>query len=163
MPREFLSVDGSGRSLVHFRTRLLDWRPTRLPVRLPAGAVPLAVRVEGRWAGPPAPTPSRDGSVTLELNLAGEAAQRRVELIYALGRPAGWLAATLEVPPPELPVPLPALRRLWRLAPGLTPTAALGSVSLKKDAAPSTVAATWTGLANAIVRAGLCERDVRSK
>jgi hypothetical protein len=119
-----------------FTFRLAHWERRTLPARLPTGAHPLAVRIDGHWL-PHVPSGEDDGGgVVLELPVpdrkgsAGPGAREdpgdsavRFELAYETAGGAWSLWSRLGAPAPELPVQLVGLRRTWRLPPGVSPLA----------------------------------------
>jgi hypothetical protein len=127
----------------HFGFRLWNWRQQTFPLRLPAGARPLAVRVSGRWvshlvhrggdAVPHQPdAPARDAAGPSLAHRAGEGGGvlevpiaagplHRVEVVYTTALPAWTLWATLDAPAPGLPVRSLSFRRAWHLPPELAP------------------------------------------
>ncbi|HXG11796.1 MAG TPA: hypothetical protein VNK04_18720 [Gemmataceae bacterium] len=122
-------VEPGGRLLQHYRFQLWNWRQQTVPVRLPAAARLLAVRVEGRWAAQlpaarvvedslvvdlPAPVPDRAGP-------ASERAMLSYEILYDIDGPRWLLWARLEAEPPKLPVATLAYRHIWCLPPGVAP------------------------------------------
>lgn len=121
------TVEPDGRLLHLFRFQAWGWRPPSLPLRLPAGARVLSVKVDGAWVERLPPGEEEDGALRVDLPVpergdgTAEAPLRRYEVVYATDGPAGWPWARLEAPAPELPLaPLVFFRR-WRLPPGLVP------------------------------------------
>src|SRR5262249_6523555 len=118
--------DGAARH--HFTFRVSNWTQRTLPLRLPPGARPVAVRADGRsvctvptggTAEPgvldlPVPrAPGRTGDSSL-----------RFEVIYDTAPPpsGGWRPWTrIEAPAPVLPIPALTFRRSWRLPPDVAP------------------------------------------
>lgn len=133
-------VEPGGRLLNHFRFRLgSGWQaalPLRLPertlpLRLPATAKVLAVRVDECWAAQ-MPEPRVEGGQVLVLlpvpvapgeadREEGASAAHRYEVVYALEGPAWSLWAQPEATAPELPVNTVAFRRTWHLPPRVVP------------------------------------------
>jgi hypothetical protein len=103
----------------HFQFRLWNWRQRTLPLRLPAGTRPQAVRVDGHWVGHVNPTAPEGGGI-LEVPVAA-GPLHRVEVVYTADVPGWVLWARLEAPPPGLPVQSLSFRRVWHLPPELTP------------------------------------------
>jgi hypothetical protein len=115
----------NGPALYHYRFRVWNWKQRALPLRLPPGAKPLALRVDGRWVTDlpaPAEGPGGDG-VLVELPVPGGTALHRYEVVYAVDLPAWGFWTRLQAQEPILPVPEPPLdaRRIWLLAPGVAP------------------------------------------
>jgi hypothetical protein len=126
---------GSGDVLRHhFAFQVSNWKEHSLPVHLPAGSRPLAVRVDGYWlpqlvpVEPPAGGEGEGAPEAEELVLpvpgpsegAGDM-PHRFEVVYARPAASGLLWRSIEAPAPVLPVPPLAFRRSWRLSPGLVP------------------------------------------
>jgi hypothetical protein len=144
-----------GHLLLHYRLDLEGWRQPTLPLRLPGGARTLRARVDGRClAQLPVADDSGAEGVLLELPVPIGPARHRYEVVYGLDRPGWALWASLEAPEPGLPVDLQprALRRTWRLAPGVAPLLG-GQDRLPGPARPPDTPAAWRQWA-----AGVCER-----
>jgi hypothetical protein len=105
----------------HFCFHIDNWKQQTLPVRLPAGADLLAVRVDGRWIPPPRTGLLSDGTREVDLPIPAGRAAHVVELAYNREAPAWTLWGRLHFPAPALPVATASLRRTWCLAPGLVP------------------------------------------
>src|SRR5262249_27033444 len=126
-----ITCAGEGGSLQHhFSFRVANWGQHTLPLRLPPGSRPLAVQVDGRWLPRLIPAaPASSGGEPEELALPvpsrGETlpaeAVHRYEIVYTRAAPTWSPWQTLDAPAPVLPVPPLAFRRVWRLAPKLTP------------------------------------------
>jgi hypothetical protein len=120
------AVEPDGRLLHLFRFQLGGWREPSLPLRLPAGARVLSLKINGQWIDRLPPAAEEDGTLRVDLpvpdrNGLGDEPQRRYEVVYATAGPGGGLWTRLEAPAPTLPLtPLVFLRR-WRLPPGLVP------------------------------------------
>jgi hypothetical protein len=122
----YVREDGGVRC--YFTFRVSNWSQRTLPLRLPAGARPLAVRIDGLVLPlDAAPVPSESGVLDLGVprpanGTAGEAVHR-FEVVYDSGAPAPravpWM--TVAAPTPGLPVPALTFRRTWRLPPGFEP------------------------------------------
>jgi hypothetical protein len=116
-----------GGRLVHlFRFQTWGWADPALPLRLPARARLLSVKVNGLWVDRLPPTADDgDGSrVDLPVPQRGDAAGtglRRYEVVYATDGPSGGLGSRLEAPAPGLPLPPLGFQRRWRLPPGVVP------------------------------------------
>jgi hypothetical protein len=112
-----------GQTLYHYRFQAWGWKQRTLPLRLPPGAKPLALRVDGRWVTDlPAPAETPDGEVVpVELPVPGGAALHRYEVVYAVDLPAWRFWTRLEAQEPVPPLPPADLRRTWLLAPGVVP------------------------------------------
>jgi hypothetical protein len=121
------TVEPGGGLLQTYRFRVWNWPQRTLPLPLPAGARPLAVRVDGRWLRqlPPAHEfPAEGGEAAtaeLPLPVPAGAALHAYEISYALPRPAWTVWTRLDAPAPHLPVQPLAFRRTWRLPPGVVP------------------------------------------
>jgi hypothetical protein len=120
------AAEPAGRLLHLFRFQAWGWREPSLPVRLPAGARLLSVKVDGLWVEH-VPRVEDEGGLRVDLPVparageTGEAPPRRYEIIYATDGPGRRLWARLESPAPVLPLPPLAFLRRWRLPPGLLP------------------------------------------
>lgn len=125
------SAGGNGVLRHHFSFQVANWREPSLPLRLPPGSRPLAVRIDGRWvprliSRSQAEAESADG-IELALPLPGRADAvsgdnvHHFEIVYTRTLPVGILWHSLDAPAPQLPVAPLAFRRLWRLPPKLTP------------------------------------------
>jgi hypothetical protein len=119
------AAEPDGRLLHLFRFQAWGWREPSLPVRLPAGARLLSVKVDGLWVEN-VPRVEEEGGLRVDLPVPGRAGEtgeppRRYEIIYATDGRGRLLWARLESPAPALPLsPLAFLRR-WRLPPGQLP------------------------------------------
>src|SRR5262249_7345704 len=100
-----------------------NWKQRTLPLRLPPGAKPLALRVDGRWVTdlPAAADASAADAVPVELPVPGGATLHRYEVVYAVDRPAWRFWTRLEAQEPGLPVRRLDSRCTWLLAPGVVP------------------------------------------
>jgi hypothetical protein len=117
-------VDANGQLVHHYRFEVWNWRQRALPVRLPAGARPLAARVDGKWVSRLALAGPVDSAPLIELPVTGGPARlHRFTVVYATDVPAWRLWARLEASAPVLPVRTVAFRRVWHLPPGLAPLA----------------------------------------
>jgi hypothetical protein len=118
----------------HFFFQVSNWKEHALPLHLPAGSRPLAVRVDGHWlprlvaVEPPAGGNGEGAPEAEELVLpvpgTGDSAgdtPHRFEIVYTRPASSGLLWRAVEAPAPVLPVPPLAFRRSWRLSPGLVP------------------------------------------
>jgi hypothetical protein len=121
-------VDEEGRLIHRYRFQLWQWRQRLLPVRLPAGARPVAAQADGRWVAQLQPGTSADGVTVIDLPVVGGAGLHQFEIVYAMDGPAWKLWTRLEAPPaafhpwePELPVRPAAFRHVWKLPPGVKP------------------------------------------
>jgi hypothetical protein len=124
----YLQNDGAARH--HFTFRVSNWTQGMLPLRLPSGARPVAVRIGGHTVALPAGTglPAEPGVLELPVPRpsGGGAAEGplRFEVVYDTEAPPAsvWKPwATIEAPAPVLPVPALTFRRTWRLPPGIEP------------------------------------------
>src|SRR5207302_957781 len=78
-------VEPTGRLLHQYRFALWNWRQRTLPLRLPAGAQPLAAKADGQWITPLALAEPAAGSQILELPVAGgETRLHHFEVVYAI-------------------------------------------------------------------------------
>jgi hypothetical protein len=118
--------DGAARH--YFTFRVSNWTQHTLPLRLPAGARPVAVRVGGHAVELPGlPESAEAGVLDVPVPRPGGAstadAPLRFEVIYdTASSGSAWLPwITLEAPAPVLPVPALTFRRTWRLPPGVDP------------------------------------------
>jgi hypothetical protein len=127
-------VDRNGRLLHHYGFQLWNWRQQTVPVWLPAGARPVAARVDDRWVPRLATQTAPDGKVGVALPVSAGPVLHRLELIYVMDGPSWNLWMRLEAPvqessglvsarpwEPELPVRPTAFRHTWRLPPGIVP------------------------------------------
>jgi hypothetical protein len=117
----------------HFSFQVANWGEHTLPLRLPLGARPLAVQIDGRWLPrivPSSQVPPKDeksGPVELALpvpkraHLASGDKYHLFEIVYTNASPAAMLWQSLDAPAPQLPIAPVAFRRIWRLAPKLIP------------------------------------------
>jgi hypothetical protein len=106
----------------HYSFTVAGWTQRWLTLRLPPGARPLAVRVDGDWLGHL--TPGKEDELLLPVpRREGASADEphRFEVLYATGGPSWALWARVEAPAPAPPVPPVLFRRTWRLPPGVTP------------------------------------------
>ncbi len=123
---------GDGGLHHRFSFQVANWNEPILPLRLPPGSRPAAVRIDGRWLPRLLPKLEEDAVAPaddpIELNLPvpireGKAVKNihRIEVVYtrAMKPWTGW--QQLEAPAPSLPVGPLSFRRIWRLAPQLTP------------------------------------------
>src|SRR5262249_14515065 len=109
----YLGTDGTVEH--HFGFRLTNWTQRTLPVRLPVGARPLALQVDGYWVTLPGTNQNEDSNI-LELPVPKQAgaeasdSPHRFEIVYATDASAGgivWPWTRVEATTPELPtVPL---------------------------------------------------------
>jgi hypothetical protein len=126
-------VERTGRLLHHYRFQVWNWRQRAFPLRLPAGAVLLAARVDGRWIGQtPAGTPVGD-EMLIELPAFAAGRQQlpatasttngwhSYELVYSVNSEPWRLWAEVPTPSTILPVHPIAFRHTWRLPPGVVP------------------------------------------
>ena len=120
-------VGADGRLEHHYAFQASHWPGTTLPLVLPAGARLLAVEVDGIWSPRSSVTGDDAGRPLLELPVPRRAAKGeagspdRYEVVYTTEAPPGWLWTRVAAPTPTPPAPPAAFRRLWRLAPGLSP------------------------------------------
>jgi hypothetical protein len=114
-------VELEGRLLQHFLFQVANWRQRTLPVRLPAGAELLAVKVDQRWVPSPRRAATADGGLAVELPVPEGEFAHAFEIAYALPAPGRRFWARLDVPAPVLPLRTAAFRRTWCLPPGLVP------------------------------------------
>jgi hypothetical protein len=118
---------GTDGALRHqFTFRVTSWPRRVLPLRLPAGSSPVAVRVDGRWLPQPDFVAEGEDAGLLRVPVPerGEEAEdggHHFEVVYGGGVPAWALWARVEAPAPSLPVPPITFRRSWRLPPGVRP------------------------------------------
>jgi hypothetical protein len=112
------SVAASGPLLHHFVFEVSGWTAESMPVRLPSGARPLAVRMDGHWLGQL--SLSSEGASELMLPIP-KGTSHRIELLYATDAPGRWPFGRVQVPPPELPLTPTRSRHVWCLAPDLIP------------------------------------------
>jgi len=137
------SVESDGRLLHLFRFQVWVWREPSLPLRLPAGARLLSLKVNGLWVDRLPPAAEEDGRLRIDLPVpdrggGGDGPSWRYEVAYATGGPGGWLWSRLESPAPTLPLPPTTFLRRWRLPPGLVPLhddrlRPLPSVAVERD------------------------------
>jgi len=144
-----------GGGLVHsFSFSVWNWRQRLLPVRLPAGASPLAARVDGCWVERLSPTETPEG-VTVGLPVTVGEGPHRLEVVYTT--PLDWsawaLGASLDVSAPLLPVPPVSFRRLWQLPPGVAPLTEDGFRRLP-DALPDFDPGPWWDTPGTVWRSG---------
>ncbi len=108
----------------HFDFSLANWPGATLPLPLPAGCRPVAVRVDGRWLPRPASADNAAQETVLELPVpAGDrsGATHQFAVVYAsAAAPWSWWTRA-ESPRPPLPVEPLAYRHTWRLPPGVSP------------------------------------------
>jgi hypothetical protein len=118
----------------HFSFQVANWTQRILSLRLPPGARPLAVQVDGRWlprllprasaAGEEEP-PAEGEELALPVPGGGETTpaegMHRFDIVYTRTVPAGLLWHSIEAPAPGLPVEPLAFHRSWRLSAALTP------------------------------------------
>lgn len=113
----------------HFAFQLANWNAHTLPLRLPTGSRPVAVRVDGRWLPrllPRADDASIDEAQELVLpvpvrgDIPGDSVHR-FEIVYTRPLPPGTWWQKLDAPMPELPLAPLSFRRIWRLSPQWTP------------------------------------------
>jgi hypothetical protein len=112
-----------GGPLVHsFSFSLWNWRRRMVPVRLPAGARLLTARVDGRWLDHPSCSDTPE-AVEVGLPVPGDEGLHRLEMVYTTPQEwPGWrIAAVLNDPAPQLPVPPTSFKQTWRLSPGVAP------------------------------------------
>jgi hypothetical protein len=127
-------VDRTGRLIHHYAFVLWNWRQATLPLRLPAGSRPLAVKSEGRWIVRLPAEASREGLEVVSLPVSGGIPLHRYEIVYATESPSWNLWGRLQAPAraspnhkvsrlwePELPVHTVGFRHTWRLPPGVRP------------------------------------------
>jgi len=120
-------VEPDGRLVHLFRFQAWGWTAPSLPLRLPAGACLLSVKVDGRWVERVPPIQGEDGGLRVDLPAPAPSdgtpgrAPRRYEVVYTTASSAGVLWARFEVPSPGLPGPPLTFQRRWRLPPGLLP------------------------------------------
>jgi hypothetical protein len=117
-----VAVHPAGGLRHHYEFRLWHWTGRTLPVRLPAGARPQVVRVDGRSVAWLPPAAGDDRAVVLPVPSGGAA--HRFEVVYALGGAAWNLGGRLDGSVPDLPVRLLDFRRTWRLPPRVVPLSA---------------------------------------
>jgi hypothetical protein len=112
-----------GPLLLHYRFQVDHWPQRALPLQLPDGARLLRARVDGRWLAQLPPDAAAPGHVPIDLPVPVGPARHLCEVVYALESPGWSLWARLEAPEPGLPLELKprAVRRTWRLAPGVAP------------------------------------------
>jgi hypothetical protein len=123
----YLGADGAARH--HLSFRMSSWRQRYLPVRLPPGARPVAVRADGHpVANPASPLTAEPGvlEIAVPFSAGGVATEGplRFEVVYDTDAPprSAWRPwGTFEAPVPQLPVPPLTFRRTWRLPPGVDP------------------------------------------
>jgi hypothetical protein len=118
------AAEPDGRLLHLYRFQASGWHEPSLPVRLPAGARLLSVKVDGLWVGHVPQVNEADGALRVDLPAPGggaAAAPRRYEVIYATDGPGRRLWVRLQSPAPVLPLPPLAFLRRWRLPPGVLP------------------------------------------
>ncbi len=120
------AAEPDGRSLHLFRFQAWGWRESALPLRLPAGARLVSVRVNGLWVDRLPPAEEEDGALRVDLPVPergtpGGVPLLRYEVVYATEGAAGWLWSRREAPQPVLPLPPLAFVRRWRLPPGVAP------------------------------------------
>lgn len=116
-----------GRLMNHYQFQVWNWRQRTLPVRLPAGAVVLAARTDGRWINHVGAVEHEEAAsgttIVFDAPSAAATPYHRFEVFYALDRPAWNLWCHLQAPAPVLPVRLIAFRRTWRLPSNVVPLA----------------------------------------
>jgi hypothetical protein len=125
-----------GRLVSSFRFRARQWPQRTLPVRLPEGATPLAVRVDGRTLTQLPPPPPDGDARSLELP-APAGPGHRYEVTYEARRPAWRAWALLESPAPGLPVAPADFRRTWLVPAGVVPVPDGGVQRLPGPGGPS--------------------------
>lgn len=108
--------------LCQFRCQLqLSRSEWSCPIRLPTGVIPVSLMVNQRtlelssWG-----SQSNDGHEAL---LPLPAGRHTIQAVYVCPQSAWFGRTTLHAPAPTLAVPLPAMRRVWRLPAGVRPTA----------------------------------------
>jgi hypothetical protein len=116
------TVEPSGRMLGELSFRVWNWRQSFLPLRLGAGARPLAMTVDGRWSSLEVAAPG-DGDNIVQVPIPAGPDAHQVTLVYEWSVPAWKLWTKLDVPLPGLPVEPLELRRRWRLPAGIAPLA----------------------------------------
>jgi hypothetical protein len=118
----FVHTDGGVEH--HFSFDLANWPSRTLPLPLPAGSRPLAVRVDGHWLPRPATTENEAKQTVLQLPVPAPErpdAVQHFEVLYAANG-APWLFGTrVEAARPQLPVEPLTFRHIWRLPPGVSP------------------------------------------
>jgi hypothetical protein len=120
------AAEPDGRLLHTFRFQARGWHEPLLPLRLPAGARLLSVRVNGLWLDRIVPAEEVAGGVLVNLPVlerggADDPTPSRYEVVYATYGPGDWLWRRLEAPAPWLPLSAHTFLRRWRLPPGVVP------------------------------------------
>jgi hypothetical protein len=112
----------------HFSFQVANWNEHTLTLRLPTGARPLAVQVDGHWLPRLIPVAvAEDSGEPREMGLPVPAREdstdsvHRFEIVYAGTRPNGTFWQTLDAPAPDLPHAPLSFRRIWRLPSNRTP------------------------------------------
>jgi hypothetical protein len=114
------TVDGSGPLHERLTFRLQPSGTGTFPLRLPAEARLVSVRVDGRWIT--APSVRREGAgQVLELPMPVGPPDQVIEVEWECTSSAWRFWSRGESIAPRFPVPAPNFRHLWLLAPGLSP------------------------------------------
>src|SRR5205823_359991 len=106
-------VDCDGRTLHQFQFELDRWRQSTLPIRLPSDVRCLAVRVDGHWTNHFDATTAVDGRTVIAVPMTDRLAGTAIEITYDHAAPSWRHWASVPASVPELPIPMPALRRVW--------------------------------------------------
>jgi hypothetical protein len=126
----YVGADGVLRH--HFSFQVANWNEHTLPLRLPADAKPLAVRVDGRWLPRLLPRDAENNTgAAKELILpaplrddAGGDSVHRFEVVYTRTLPLWRCWQRFDAPAPTLPLAPLSFRRLWAVPAPLTPLTA---------------------------------------
>jgi hypothetical protein len=110
---------------------------TSFRLKLPVGAVPVRVSVDGRRVALAASTTTADNRSEVSLMLAAGRPKLEVAYLCPVPKWIGW--TTLNAPAPELACPVPPLRRVWQLPAGIQPLDSQAWVQTDGPDAPAAV------------------------
>jgi hypothetical protein len=129
------------RLLHYYRFRISNWNQHMLPVRLPANASIVAVKLAGAWVSQVdcQQTAGDAPLVKLPVNSANEA--QIIELLYTTPNVNWFLWLALTTPRPLLPVETLAFHRTWSLPGTISPLSDMDVVAAPRSERSS---GTWT-------------------